>query len=113
MVAQGPVYPASPRRTLLTQEQGVPDGRGERVLAQAAVIDTTAVLMSTFMFLGCRGWDAPVMMPAPSTGSFSRFCIFLHLYLLIISNIDPTKIDDPKPDYREGPPGYTDQTSLA
>ena len=44
------------------------------------------------------------MMPAPSTGSFSRFCIFLHLYLLIISNIDPTKIDDPKPDPKKNAP---------
>ena len=77
---------------------------GERAFAPAAGIDTPAVLMSTFMFLGCRGWDAPVMMPAPSTGSFSRFCIFLHLYLLIISNIDPTKIDDPKPDPKKNAP---------
>ena len=39
MVAKSPVYPSSPRATLLTQKQGVPDGKGDRALARAAMSD--------------------------------------------------------------------------
>ena len=55
--------------------------------------------------LGCSGHDA-----SPFDGPLlSHFVFLLHLYLMIISNSDQ-KIDDPKPEPREGPPGGTEQT---